>query len=133
MKAPTSAIRFNNASNLLNYGFTNFEFVSLAKKGDIVQTVKVDKGTKAEVNAIFEQDIGTLISKGNDMNINKTVSLQDTISAPIQKGHGLGTVTFSLNDEIIATTSLVSDTSVNKINLFSMTGNVIHNWFNLCR
>lgn len=133
MKAPTSAIRFNNASNLLNYGFTNFEFVSLAKKGDIVQTVKVDKGIEAEVNAIFEQDIGTLISKGNDMNINKTVSLQDTISAPIQKGQGLGTVTFSLNDEIIATTSLVSDTSVNKINLLSMTGNVIHNWFNLCR
>ena len=31
MKAPTSNIRFNNATSLLNYGFTNFEFVSLAK------------------------------------------------------------------------------------------------------
>ena len=32
MKAPTSAIRFESATSLLNYGFSNFEFILLAKK-----------------------------------------------------------------------------------------------------
>ena len=133
MKAPTSAIRFNNASNLLNYGFTNFEFVSLAKKGDIVQTIKVDKGTETEVNAVFEQDVGTLVSKGNDMNINKTISLQDAISAPVMENQQLGTVTFTLNDETIATANLVANKTVEKLNILTMTRLVLDNWLYLLR
>ncbi len=133
MKAPTSSIRFNNATTLLNYGFNNFEFVSLAKKEDIIQTVKIDKGTKSYINAIFSEDVGALVSKGNDININKNIELPNTISAPIEKGETIGNVTFSLNDEVINSASLVSDTTVPKINIFTMTGNVIHNWFNLCR
>lgn len=133
MKAPTSAIRFSNATSLLNYGFTNFQFVSLAKKGDIVKTVYVDKGVSSTINAIFNEDVGTLVSKGNEININKNIEFSDTIPAPVNIGETIGKVTFTLNDETIATTSLVSDTSVEKINIFTMTGNIIHNWFNLCR
>ena len=133
MKAPTSAIRFNNVTNLFNYGFSNFEFVSLAKKGEIIQTVKVDKGTISSLNAVIESNVGSIISKGNDVNINKTINLPSSIAAPIKSGQKIGDVTFLLNDEIIGTANIISDTSIDKINLFTMTGNLIHYWFNLCR
>ena len=98
-----------------------------------MQTVKVDKGVTSTVNAVFNEDVGTLVSKGNDININKVISLPDSIDAPINQNNVIGNVDFTLNDEIIATVNLVSDSTVNKINLWTATGNIIHNWFNLCR
>ena len=133
MKAPTSKIRFSCASSLLDYGFSNFQFSKLATAGDIVQNVEVFKGIETSVNAVFETDSGTLVSKGNDMNISKTISLNENISAPICKGDTIGTVTFSLNDEIISTVNLVSDRDVNKVNILSMSKHVYKNWFYLLR
>ena len=84
-----------------------------------MQTVKVDKGTSSTVNAVFNEDVGTLVSKGNDININKTVSLPNSIDAPIDAGETIGNVEFSLNDEIVASATLVSDTTVQKINIWT--------------
>ena len=133
MKSPTSAIRFNNATSLLNYGFNNFEFVSLAHAGDIIQTVKINKGTISNINAICQNDVGTLISKGNDYNIEKNIIINENINAPINKGDIIGTVNFSLNGSSVGSVNLISDSDVKKLNVFSMTGFIIDNWFNLCR
>ena len=133
MKAPTSAIRFSVASTLLNYGFNNFEFASLAKKGDIAQSVQINKGTSSFCNAIFESDAGALISKGNDLNIDKSLSIPNIIDAPISKGSIIGTVTFSMNDKEISTVNLLSDTDVPKLGMWSMNQTVLGNWFNLLR
>ena len=133
MKAPTSAIRFNNASNLLNYGFTNFEFVSLAKKGDIIKSVNINKGTISAINAVCDSDVGAVVSKGNDFNINKSISVPDIMNAPVQKDDIIGTTSFSLNNESIATVYLTADSTVDKLNIITMNKYVFSNWFNLCR
>jgi len=133
MKAPTSKIRFGCASSLLDYGFSNFQFSKLATAGDIVQNVEVSKGIEASTNAVFETDAGTLVSKGNDMNISKIISLNENISAPICKGDTIGTVSFSLNDETITNVNLVADSDVNKVNIFSMSKHIYKNWFYLLR
>ena len=133
MKAPTSKIRFGCASSLLDYGFSNFEFCKLASAGDIVQNVEISKGIDTSINAVFETDAGTLVSKGNDMNISKNITINKNISAPICKGDTIGTVTFSLNDENIATVNLVADSDVNKVNIWSMSKHIYKNWFYLLR
>lgn len=133
MKAPTSKIRFSTASSLLDYGFSNFNFSKLSTAGDVVQNVEVSKGVGASLNAVFENDCGTLVSKGNDMNINKTISLNENLSAPVYKGDVIGSVTFSLNDENIATVNLLADRDINKINILTMSKFVFKNWFCLLR
>lgn len=37
MKAPSTKIRFAEASKLLDYGFNNFEFKKLATKDDVAR------------------------------------------------------------------------------------------------
>ena len=133
MKAPTSQLRFKNASSLLDYGFSNFEYKKLISAGDIVKNVKVHKGISGYVNAITENNIGTLITKGNDVNIEQTISLNDTINAPLSKGQIIGSVTYSLNGEIIGDCNLISSEFVDKISWFSMNRLVVKNWFNLLR
>ena len=101
MKADTSKIRFEEATKLLDYGFSKFEFVKYSNKGDSVKVVSVEKGISENVNVIFSQDAGALIPKGQSSNITTTVNLPDTFQAPIEEGQVLGNVTYSLNDQVL--------------------------------
>ena len=133
MKAPTSKLRFKNATSLLNYGFNNFEFTKFATKGEIVQSVKVTKGVKESVDIAFESDTGSIITKGNDANIDKQISLNKDISAPIFKGDILGTAEFSIDNKNISTVNLVATSDVVKFNILSISRKVLVNWFYLFR
>ena len=132
MKAPTSAIRFKCASTLLDYGFNNFEYKTLLSSGEQIKTVNVDKGTKSSLVAIAESDCGHLIPKGNDINIEQTISI-DNISLPVNKGQIIGYVNYILNGEVIANSNLVSDSDVDRLSIFSMDKFVLKKWFCLLR
>lgn len=101
MRAETSAIRFSEATKLLDYGFSKFEFVKYSNKGDIAQNVTIEKGISENVNVIFSADAGTLIPKGQSSNITTTIDLADTFQAPIEEGQVLGSVTYSFGDETL--------------------------------
>ena len=58
MKAPSTKVRFAEATKLLDYGFSKFSFKQFAKKGDIVNTINVNKGVKSTVNVEFEENSG---------------------------------------------------------------------------
>ncbi len=44
MRGETSSIRFSEAQKLLDYGFSNYEYIECSKKDDILKTINVDKG-----------------------------------------------------------------------------------------
>lgn len=133
MKSPTSAIRFTCASTLLDYGFNNFEYKTLTTKDNIVKSVDVSKGAKTSINALFESSSGTLVAKGNDVNIDTTISIDDNLSAPIKKGDVIGTAQFSLNNDVISTVNLVAASDVDKLNILSMSKLVFGKWCGLLR
>ena len=96
MKAPTTKIRFAEAQKLLDYGFSNYEYKQLAKKGDVLKSVDVTKGVEENLNLIVENDVGLLLKKGQDKDVEQTVELKENISAPIQEGQKLGEIVFKL-------------------------------------
>ncbi|MBQ2835529.1 MAG: D-alanyl-D-alanine carboxypeptidase [Clostridia bacterium] len=133
MKAPTSAIRFSNASSLLDYGFSNYSYKTFGNQGEVVKSVTVTKGVAQEVNAVYETSPSFLIKKGEESGITYEMSLDDSVQAPISQGQLLGTITYSLNGSKLGTVSLVAESSVNKINLLTMTKSVFKDWFSLLR
>lgn len=133
MHAPTTAIRFAEAKTLLDYGFANYSAVSFGKENDVVASIKVDKGISETVNAIFNSSATVIIKKGLEGSVTQTLSLPDKVEAPIQKGQKLGTATYSLNNEIIATVDIVAENAVNKSNFFDVSHNIYKKWFNLIR
>lgn len=128
MKAPTSQIRFKNASTLLDYGFTNFEYKQLIKKNDIIKTMPVQKGINSPIELQAESDCGVILKKGTDINIEQTVSIPTTIQAPICKGDVLGKLTYTLDEEAIAECNLISNENIEKINIFSMEKKILKKW-----
>ena len=133
MKAPTSALRFSNASTLLDYGFNNYSYKSFGSQGDVVKNINVTKGVSTNVNAVYENSPSFLVKKGEESNIAYEISLKDSIQAPIEKGQQLGTITYSLNGSNISTVNLVSENSVEKINLLNMAKFLYNKWFNLLK
>lgn len=133
MKAPTSAVRFSNASSLLDYGFSNYSYKSFGTQGEVVKSVTVTKGVSTEVNAVYETSPSFLIKKGDESGITYEMALKDSVQAPITQGQLLGTITYYLNGSKIGTVNLVADSSIEKINLLTMTKSIFKGWFTLLR
>lgn len=133
MRGETSAIRFSEAKKLLDYGFSNFEYVECSKKDDTVKSIAIDKGINNNVDAIFASTQGCLIKKGASKSISTNISLPEKVSAPIARGQKLGEVTYSSDGKIIATVDIVAKENVKKISFVNMSVRIIENWFKLLR
>ena len=97
MKAPSTKVRFAEAAKLLDYGFNNFTYKEFAKKGDLVQTIPINKGTKSSLDLVLESDCGILIGKGKDSQVEQIINIDENISAPIKAGQKLGEIKFVLD------------------------------------
>jgi len=128
MKAPTTKDRFAEATKLLDYGFANYSFKSFAQKGDTVKEIPVSKGTISSVSAILANNAGVVLKKGEENNIIQNVNLPDSISAPIKEGDKLGEISYSQNNETIATIDIVAKNSVDKIDFPNMIKYVFKSW-----
>ena len=133
MKAPTSKIRFENATKLLDYGFNTFSYKEFGKKDDVVRTISVNKGSAEQVEAVLSENSGTLLEKGSDKNVEQILTLEDSISAPVTQGQKLGEISFTLDGEILSTVDIVAKENVEKISLFSIIKKVYYSWVDLLR
>mgnify|MGYP000930489885 FL=1 len=133
LKAPTPAIRFSNAQKLLDYGFSNYTVTSFGKKGDVIKSVEIKKGTTSSIDAILESDAEVLMSNGNSKDITQEIKLDDTFTAPILEGQKLGEVEFSINGNVVSTVNLVANKSSDKLNFGSIIKFVMNKWFNMLR
>ena len=133
LKAPTPAIRFSNAQKLLDYGFSNYSVTSFGKKGDVIKSVEIKKGTSSSVDAILENDADVLMSNGSSKDITQEIKLDDTFTAPILEGQKLGEVEFSINGNVVSTVNLVANKSSDKLSFGSIIEFVMNKWFNMLR
>lgn len=133
MKAPTTKIRFSEATKLLDYGFANYTSKSFGTKGDIIQTVNVNKAIELQVNAVLEKDASVLIKKGDTGNITQNIIINENIVAPIKQGDVLGSIQFKTGDEVILEQNLVAEKDVAKSTMWNITTKLYLKWFNMCR
>lgn len=133
MKAPSTKVRFAEAQKLLDYGFSNYTYQEVAKQGESVKTVEVDKGVKNCVEAIVEKNAGTLIKKGQEKEVVQNIQIQDSISAPIEKGQKLGEITYTLQNEVIDRIDVVAKENIEKMTLWNRTKETLKEWFCLLR
>lgn len=133
MKAPTTKIRFSEAQKLLDYGFNNYQYKTMATKGTVLKEAEVTKGVNTKVNLILEEDVGVLLKKGEEKNIEQTVKIEQNIAAPIQEGQKIGEIVYSLNGEEIGKTNVIAEKTIEKKTFFTITSYVYKNWFTMFR
>ena len=55
--APGRTALFDEARTLLDWGFANYLSVPVAKKGDVLGAIKVDKGVVSEIDVVAKEDL----------------------------------------------------------------------------
>lgn len=133
MKAPTTKIRFAEAQKLLDYGFSNYQYKLIARGGDILKEVEVNKGVTPKLNLVIENDVGILVKKGEDKNIEQIVNIDENISAPVTQGQKLGEMIFTLNGQEIGRSNLIAEINIGKRTFFNIALNAYQSWFNMLR
>ena len=133
LRAPTPKVRFSEAKLLLDYGFSNYTFKKIATKGDIFQNISINKGTINNINLVFENDSGVLVKKNDSSKIIQEVELNNNLEAPISAGDQLGIIKYYINNELVSTVNLLSDTDVSKRSLLNTFNYISSNWINLLR
>ena len=117
MGSPSRDERNNSAVALLNYGFSNYTLFSNTEK-ECVQ-IPVIKGKsricKAEENAFY-----AVINKKYSGAVERSVEINDSVSAPIKKGEQVGTVTYSINGKVIGTTQILAIETIETVGFFDI-------------
>ncbi len=133
MKAPTTKIRFSEAQRLLDYGFNNYEYKSLAKKGECLKNVDVTKGIKESTEAIIQNEAGILIKKGQDKEIQQTIQMKEKLVAPISEDQKIGEIIYSLDGKEIARTNIIAKEKIEKKTFSNILSYLYKSWFCLLR
>lgn len=128
MKAPTTKVRFSEAEKLLDYGFNNFQYSKFANENDILQNISVEKGVKDSIELAYESSAGALIKKGESKNVEQTINIPDTISAPVNKGDVIGDITYTIDGNEVAKVNIVANENVEKNNIINMINFVFKKW-----
>lgn len=116
--AQTSDDRFEGAKALLNYGFANYETVTLDFEGAQIPPVKVLKGVSREITAAIKDAFPVTIPKGKKGDIEYTVEIAENVEAPVEKNQILGKVTAKAGEDVIGEYSLIAEEGVRKLTLF---------------
>ncbi len=102
---------YQDAHNLFNYGFGEYENTTLISKNTFVKNIKIANGDSKEISVITENELTALIEKSSSGDIKSNVIMND-ITLPIEKNDVVGKIEYTLNNEVIGTVNLISPISV---------------------
>ncbi len=130
---PDSNTRFAESRKLMDYGFANYEAVSMDKKGEMVANISVKKGTKLSVGAAYADDTRVLIEKGEKGKIEKEIQLLPELTAPVKINQKVGDVIYKLDGNEVGRFDLVACGNIDKISFKNLFSRLVVRWFSLGR
>lgn len=121
MKAPTRDSRNEAAKKLLDYGFANYSVVSIEPKRLTGQKVmQSNEGT----STFIAQGYNGIAAKGKSADVKQEIIINDSVTAPLHKGDTVGTVRYTLGDELLYEGKVYASENIKKITYFDLLGNI---------
>lgn len=121
----TSEIRNKEVAKLFDYGFANYKTEVIAEKGQIMETLTVERGNPQKIQAVTDEKVSVLVEKGKSDTISSQVVLDEKVSLPLSKGDEVGKLIIYEDDKEIGEYPLVSDGDVKKASLRQMLWRII--------
>ena len=107
----TSPHRFESAKAMLNYGFSNYALAHPPADVDI-PAVPVVLGRAETVTPEAHETQPVLIDKALASQVESSVEVAESVTAPVEKGQQLGTITMRANGRTLAEIPLVAPEAV---------------------
>ena len=114
MKDATSAQRFEDAKALLSYGFSTYTLKNVAPETPLAP-VPVTLGTQATVQPVLGEGTALLLEKARAGDLTQTVTLAESVTAPVALGDQLGTLTVTSGEETVAEIPILAGEEVPRV------------------
>lgn len=129
MGTPSQQTRVEASRQLLNYGFRFYETDQLAEADKNEATVRVWKGQQASVQVGFEQDVYATYLRGNNRSLSKETEIYAPLIAPVKQGDIVGSVTWRIGTDEVASEPLIAKSSVEQGSIFKRAWDSVVLWF----
>ncbi len=106
----SSTDRFESAKALLNYGFSNYALI-IPDPGEL-PAVPVTLGASMEITPVLADETPILIDKALATGVETRVRVNESVTAPVEAGQTLGTLTITSGSQTIAERDLVAPEAV---------------------
>ncbi len=114
--APTSDDRFESAKALLNFGFAHYALLTVQPE-QALPPVDVVLGESAVVQPLLSDQPTVLLEKAQAGNAQQSLSLAESVEAPVEAGQKLGELTVSVDGQTVASIPLVAAEAVPRLGL----------------
>lgn len=117
MGCPSRKIRDEKATSLLTKAFQQYKPVKLLKAGESVGNIKIEGGLKPEAAIVAKDEIMVTTKTGSEQRIEKSLTGCSTIKAPVSKDQQCGTINYTLNGQLLASSPVLLTENVPKSGL----------------
>lgn len=131
LAGPTSKVRFYEASKLLDYGFANYDSITLFDKGQLIEEasdIYVKGGKEDRVNGIALDNLSVLIKKETPKDFEFEWDIPDFLQAPVEENQKIGSAIVKHQGRIVGEVDIVADQSIEVANLFDLFNKILDNW-----
>ena len=104
---------FSETTRMFNYGFDNFTYKTIVEEKEVIQEVSVSLSKMDHVTVHPARDIEVLLPKVLDAgDLERAITLQEPVEAPVEKGQKLGTMVLSYDGVTYASVDLLASFDV---------------------
>jgi len=103
---------WDDAKELLNYGFNEFDSMSVIENGKYITDAQVRLGVSGTVPVLASRSLLYDFPRDEPLEIRQEVRLREKITAPVEAGEKLGEIAFFNGEQEIGRVDLVSQQAV---------------------
>lgn len=106
--------RYSDCKTLFNYGFDNYEYITIQDEKAVVKQVEVENGSKSSknLNVVVKDKIEVFTKNDTDLSkLEPTIEINENLKAPLAENTVIGKITYNIDGEEI-TSDLIAGGSV---------------------
>lgn len=127
MGCPNYKDRFTEAQSLLQFGYTTCKLYQDENPPELMPILvkgRIDK----QVPAVYKEKFSWLFVSGEDFSNMEKMLTTNELTAPIEKGEQIGTVTYRLNGKELGSIGIYAEESVREAKFFDYLLNIVLQW-----
>ena len=127
MGCPNYKDRFSEAQSLLQFGYTTCKLYQDENPPELTP-ILVKGGIDKQVPAVYKENFSWLFVSGEDFSNMEKMLTTNELTAPIEKGEQIGTVTYRLNGKELGSIGIYAGESVREAKFFDYLLNIVLQW-----
>lgn len=127
MGCPNYKDRFTEAQSLLQFGYTTCKLYQDENPPELMP-ILVKGGIDKQVPAVYKEKFSWLFVSGEDFSNMEKMLTTNGLTAPIEKGEQIGTVTYRLNGKELGSIGIYAEESVREAKFFDYLLNIVLQW-----